>query len=151
MIFQVNGAGWPLGAVLVPAGTILDWDKPDHFTDRVPRGQIPINASPLDAEAWNSQQTAHAANKHLLGALDHQWIASITTALHRIPPEHFRGDFGRWFEFMMSCKWLGISLASFTAWWGPADTGEITRAWNAVEPKSGNAFFRELKAMERRP
>jgi hypothetical protein len=67
MRFQITGQGWPLdgGAWLCPAGTILDWDKPDHWTNRIARGVIPLNATCLDTEAWQAQQKAYP--EHLLG------------------------------------------------------------------------------------
>lgn len=53
MRFQITGAGWPLdgGAWLAPAGTIFDFSKPDHWTARATGKVIPLNATPLDAEA----------------------------------------------------------------------------------------------------
>ena len=69
MRFQVNGPGWPLdgGAWLAPAGTIFDYDTPDHWTTRIARGVIPINATPLDEEAHLAQLKAYPEHKHLLG------------------------------------------------------------------------------------
>jgi hypothetical protein len=69
MRFQICGQGWPLdgGAWLAPAGTIFDYDKPDHWTARIARGVIPINATPLDAEAWQAQLRSYPEHKHLLG------------------------------------------------------------------------------------
>jgi hypothetical protein len=65
MRFQITGPGWPLDGVLAPAGTIFDYDKPDHWTARIAKGIIPINATPLDDEADEAQRKAHPA--HLLG------------------------------------------------------------------------------------
>jgi hypothetical protein len=69
MRFQITGPGWPLdgGAWLAPAGTIFDYDKPGGWASRVARGVIPINATPLDQEAWEAQQRAYPNHKHLLG------------------------------------------------------------------------------------
>jgi hypothetical protein len=63
MRFQVTGAGWPLsgGAWLAPAGTIFDYDAPNMWTALVARGVIPLNATPLDAEAYQAQLAAYPA------------------------------------------------------------------------------------------
>jgi hypothetical protein len=67
MRFRITGAGWPLsgGAWLAPTGTVFDYDNPDMWTALVARGSIPLNATPLDDEAWNAQQAAYPLN--LLG------------------------------------------------------------------------------------
>lgn len=67
MRFRIDGQGWPLGAWLAPAGTIFDYDKPGGWAARAPRGMIPINATPLDDEAWTAQQASYPEHKHLLG------------------------------------------------------------------------------------
>ena len=69
MRFQITGPGWPLDgdAWLAPAGTIFDYDNPDHWTSRIARGVIPINATPLDDEARQAQLKAYPEHKHLLG------------------------------------------------------------------------------------
>jgi hypothetical protein len=46
MRFQINGQGWPLGDMLAPAGTVFDFDKPDHWTQRATGKVIPLNATP---------------------------------------------------------------------------------------------------------
>lgn len=65
MKFQITGQGWSLGAWLAPAGTIFDYDAPNMWTALVARGVIPINAAPLDDEAYQAQQKAYPA--YLLG------------------------------------------------------------------------------------
>jgi hypothetical protein len=68
MRFRITGQGWPLdgGAWLAPTGTVFDYDgTPSHWTTRVARGQIPLNATPLDDEAWQAQQAAYPL--YLLG------------------------------------------------------------------------------------
>ncbi len=67
MRFQITGQGWPLrgGAYLAPAGSVFDFSNPQ---DReLAQGSIPINATPLDQEAWEAQQRAYPNHKHLLG------------------------------------------------------------------------------------
>jgi hypothetical protein len=69
MRFQINGQGWPLngGAALAPAGTVIDTASNDHWS-LYARGLIPpINATALDAEAWQAQLRAYPEHKHLLG------------------------------------------------------------------------------------
>ena len=53
MKFQICGQGWPLdgGALLAPAGTIIDSASEDHFSQAAIGKTIPLNATPLDAEA----------------------------------------------------------------------------------------------------
>jgi hypothetical protein len=67
MRYQICGQGWPLkgGAYLAPAGRVFDFSNPQ---DReLAQGLIPINAAPLDQEAWEAQQRAYPDHKHLLG------------------------------------------------------------------------------------
>jgi hypothetical protein len=51
MRFQINGGGWAIGQILVPAGTVINIvDAPDHELgefQRLARGKIP----PLDSTA----------------------------------------------------------------------------------------------------
>ena len=67
MRFQICGAGWPLngGAYLAPAGRVFDFSNPQDC--ELAQGLIPINATPLDDEAWEAQQRAYPEHKHLLG------------------------------------------------------------------------------------
>ena len=43
MKFQIAGAGWQLGDALCPAGTVIDFDKPDQWT-RLAKGKVPFDA-----------------------------------------------------------------------------------------------------------
>lgn len=67
MKFQVTGPGWSCGDALAPPGTVFDYDNPSHWTARVARGVIPIDATPLDDEAAQAQQAAYPNHRHLLG------------------------------------------------------------------------------------
>jgi hypothetical protein len=70
MKFQITGKGWALsgGTWIVPSGTIINSASDDVWSVRA-RGQtIPINAVPLDAQAWEAQLAAYGADhRHLLG------------------------------------------------------------------------------------
>ena len=67
MKFRITGQGWPLagGARLVSSGTEFDFANPEH--KELAQGLIPINATPLDEEAWQLQQKLYPDHKHLLG------------------------------------------------------------------------------------
>jgi hypothetical protein len=69
MRYQICGQGFPLngGAALAPPGTIIDSTSNDHFSLFARGLTIPINATPLDDEAWQAQQAAYPDHKHLLG------------------------------------------------------------------------------------
>ena len=66
MKYQITGAGWRLSGVVCPAGTVLDFSKPDKWTVLAKGKTIPINATPLDAEAHEAQLKAYPDAKHLL-------------------------------------------------------------------------------------
>jgi hypothetical protein len=66
MKFQITGAGWRIGNKLIPAGTVLDFAKPDKWT-ALAKGKVPFDAKPLDAQAWAAQVEAFPDQKHLLG------------------------------------------------------------------------------------
>jgi len=62
MKYQINGAGWAIGAVLLPATTIVDASANDEPA-RLARGKIPPNnATPLDAEAYDVMLKAYGAD-----------------------------------------------------------------------------------------
>jgi putative DNA primase/helicase len=72
-----------------------------------------------------------------------------TAALRRMNVEDWRGEHDPWFELLMACKYVGITLNDFVAWCVSdphyADHAEIiARKWHSVEPKHGGAFWREL-------
>jgi hypothetical protein len=66
MRFKLSQA-WPLDAVLCPAGTIIDASVNDYWSRRAKGKTIPINATPLDDEAWQAQLRAYPDHRHLLG------------------------------------------------------------------------------------
>jgi hypothetical protein len=67
MKFKITGAGWRLGDALVPANTIIDASVKDRWSKLAKGKTIPINATPLDEEAWQAQLAAYAEHRHLLG------------------------------------------------------------------------------------
>ena len=76
-------------------------------------------------------------------------VADCTTALRKMNAEDWSGKHDQWFELLMACKYVGISVADFTEWCvsdpAYADDAElIQRKWHSVEPKHGGAFWREL-------
>ena len=67
MRYQVTGQGLPLagGAMLAPAGTIIDWSSTDHFSVAA-RGIVPhYGVQALDDECYALLQRTYLA--HLLG------------------------------------------------------------------------------------
>jgi hypothetical protein len=63
--------------------------------------------------------------------------------------EDWRGEHDPWFELLIGCKYVGITLSDFVEWCVSdphyADHAEIIeRKWHSVEPKHGGAFWREL-------
>ena len=51
MIFQVGRYGWSIGAVLVPAGTIITIGAGDVYSQAAVGKTIPMDAAPMDDEA----------------------------------------------------------------------------------------------------
>jgi hypothetical protein len=67
MRFQITGRGWRLdGDTLVPVGTVIDLAKRDHWSKQAKGKAIPLNATPLDDEAWQAQLAAYPEHRHLL-------------------------------------------------------------------------------------
>jgi hypothetical protein len=64
MKFQITGKGWRVRSVLVASATIVDVTGDDHWAKGL---TPPINATPLDDEAWQAQLRAYPDQKHLLG------------------------------------------------------------------------------------
>jgi hypothetical protein len=54
MKFQLLTHGWPVGAVLIPAGTVLDYDDEKDWLAQLAKKQgcLPVNTLCLDADAW---------------------------------------------------------------------------------------------------
>jgi len=67
MRFRITGQGWRLGDTLVPADTVIDFARSDQWSKRAKGKPIPLNAQPLDEEAWQAQVRAYPDAKHLLG------------------------------------------------------------------------------------
>jgi hypothetical protein len=67
MRFRITGQGWRLGDALVPADTVIDASAKDRWSQRAKGKVIPLNATPLDEEAWQAQLAAYPDQKHLLG------------------------------------------------------------------------------------
>jgi hypothetical protein len=59
-------AGWRLGDALVPADTIIDLAKSDRWSQRAKGKPIPLDAVPLDEQAWQEQLRLYPEHKHLL-------------------------------------------------------------------------------------
>ena len=66
MRFRITGAGWRLGDTLVPADTIIDASAKDRWSQRAKGKAIPIDAVPLDQEAWETQLRLYGEHRHLL-------------------------------------------------------------------------------------
>ena len=73
-------------------------------------------------------------------------VSDLTEALRKMDAVDWRGDWEPWFELLMGCKYVGISLEDFTAWSTSDDEyegegEEIARQWDSVVPKHGGAFY----------
>ena len=66
MRYRLSSA-WPMGAVLCPAGTVIDANANDRWSQLAKGKTIPINATPLDEEAWQAQLAAYPDHRYLLG------------------------------------------------------------------------------------
>jgi hypothetical protein len=64
MRYRLSSA-WRIGAVLCPAGTVIDASTNDYWSKAAKGKVIPINATPLDEEAWQAQLAAYQEHKHL--------------------------------------------------------------------------------------
>jgi hypothetical protein len=76
-------------------------------------------------------------------------VADLTSALRKMNAEDWRGAHDPWFELLMGCKYVGITLADFVEWCVSdphyADHADIIqRKWHSVVPAHGGAFWREL-------
>ena len=62
MKYQLMTYGWPMGAVLIPVGTVIDLDsKTDMLSLLVKKhldggGSLPRNVSALDQESWDARK-----------------------------------------------------------------------------------------------
>jgi hypothetical protein len=53
MKFRIEREGWVVGLYLIPAGTVLDFAKPDDYT-RIAAGHVPpLNATALNQESYD--------------------------------------------------------------------------------------------------
>jgi hypothetical protein len=66
MKFRITGPGWRLGDALVPANTVIDLAKSDRWSKLAKDKTIPIDALPLDQEAWETQLRLYGEHRHLL-------------------------------------------------------------------------------------
>jgi len=68
--FQINGGGYLVGQVLIPASTVINLTKPDaELTEfeRLARGRpIPLDVTALDYDCALLLWRAHPSRRHLL-------------------------------------------------------------------------------------
>jgi len=62
MRFRTNSP-WPVHGVVIPGGTVFDTNDPGCPVKGL---TIPIDATPLDAEAYEVQLKSYAEHRHLL-------------------------------------------------------------------------------------
>jgi hypothetical protein len=60
---------WPLqgGAWTAPAGTVIDWESPDHWSICARGLTPPYDAQALDAGTYQFMQGAYPEHHHLMG------------------------------------------------------------------------------------
>jgi hypothetical protein len=66
MKYRINSP-WSVDALLCPAQTVIDASASDYWAQKARGKVIPINATPLDEEAWQAQLSAYPDHRHLLG------------------------------------------------------------------------------------
>jgi hypothetical protein len=69
MKYRVEGRGWPLdgGARLCPTGTVIDADVDETWSRLAAGLPPPMNATPLDDEAYYAQRKAYPDHHRYLG------------------------------------------------------------------------------------
>ena len=66
MRYQIGTGGWPIGSWLIPVDTILDISKPNDWT-RLAAGRVPpLNARPMDDEAYQLMLKSYPVHRHLI-------------------------------------------------------------------------------------
>jgi hypothetical protein len=66
MRFQIAEAGWPVGQFLIPAGTVIDTEADDDWSRLVRERGLPLNARPMDNEAYEFMVRAYPNHKELI-------------------------------------------------------------------------------------
>jgi hypothetical protein len=131
-------SGWRPGIDLIGASGFV-------VAYAVPQGPIPE----LPEMFWLQPKTYLRCVDGLVER-DPVLVADLVAALQQMDPVEWRGDHERWFELLMGAKYVGISLAEFTAWSTRdlhyADhADEIARWWRSVEPRHGGGLFAALR------
>jgi hypothetical protein len=117
----------------------------------VPQGPIPE----LPEVFWS--ELRREPSMGVWGDRDPVVVADLTAALRQMNVLDWNGtdvEGGKhkeWFELLMACKFVGVSLADFAEWSTSDpdyadDAAIIERKWRSIEPKHGGAFWRELNA-----
>jgi hypothetical protein len=121
-----------------------------------PREGLPIEEAPIcEWPEWLLKEARGAMRpevKNLRRSSLHAHVAhGVLEALCKMDPCEWNGDWDRWFELLMACKYVGIARDDFIEWSvsDPDYAGEreeIARQWQSVVPKHGGAFYAALKA-----
>jgi hypothetical protein len=70
MRYQLANHGWPIGATLIPTGTIIDSNGTDEWS-RLAAGRVPpLNAEPQDQEAYDLMVLHHSSECHRIMTRD---------------------------------------------------------------------------------
>jgi hypothetical protein len=98
-----------------------------------------------------AKKAKRATNTNLRHSVPLHVVSDLTEALRKMDPRDWHEDWDRWFELLMGCKFVGITLEDFTEWSVrdpdyAGDGEEIARQWESVVPKHGGAFYAALKA-----
>jgi hypothetical protein len=129
-------------------GNVLRTDLPP-IDEQSARGMISA-AADLLVERFGYQLERSVRYRNTAGPGDPVVVANLTEALRQLDPVGWNEDWKGWFELLMGCKFVGISLADFIEWSTSDpdyadDAGEIARQWRSVEPRHGGAFYAALK------
>jgi hypothetical protein len=131
---------WRPGIDLIGAsGFVVGYEVPD--------GQIPV----LPEVFWPKLPLQYVPQRCVQGVgLGDVLVTDLTSALRKMDACDWRGQFDRWFELLMACKYVGISERNWVEWClsdphYANDADEIAHIWRSVVPKHGGAFYAALK------
>jgi hypothetical protein len=66
MLYQITGHGWPIGAHLIPTGTIINSSGTDQWSQLAKDLPPPLNSMPLDWETWQELKRLYPTLIHLI-------------------------------------------------------------------------------------
>jgi hypothetical protein len=137
---------WPSTGLLIEDWPICEW--PDWLLAEAGWSAPPRYPSKGNVGGMITTPLAEVPLPHA-HVHDPELAADCTAALWEMNAKDWSGKHDQWFELLMACKHVGISVADFVEWCVSdphyADDAEIIELkWHSIEPKHGGAFWREL-------